>query len=314
MALRIENALWSYVMYLAKGVWPAHLAIIYPFPQHYFAAWKVILATGVLLAVTIATWKLREKRYLIVGWLWYLGMLFPVIGLVQTGTQAMADRWAYISFWGLFVAVVWGSAELFEETGAEIKASAVIATSIIAIYAAVSVVQTAYWKDNLTLYAHALEVTKQNGSVRVNLGVAYEREQRPNLAFEQYRQAAIDSPALGIAHYNLARLLDDQHQPNAAAAEYQLAIANTSVPHEIDEACVGLAVIYAEQGRPLEAIAQYSAALQANPTDAYALLGRGVLELRQGNLPAAEGDFSDPPKSLRAHDVVRLGFDPRERG
>jgi tetratricopeptide (TPR) repeat protein len=291
IGLRIENALWSYVMYIAKGVWPLHLAIIYPFPQHYFAAWRVVLAALVLLAITVATWTLRERRYLIVGWLWYLGILFPMIGLVQTGTQSMSDRWAYIASWGLFVAVVWAMADFFERARLGIKMPAVIAACAIAAYGAVSIAQTAYWKNNETLYTHALAVTKQNGSVRVNLGVDYERQQRPDLAMEQYRQAVIDTPALGIAHYNLARLLDDQHQLSAAAGEYQLAIANTSVPHEISDAYVGLAAISTEQGRPLDAITQYGAALQANPTDAYALLGRGMIELRQGSLPAAESDF-----------------------
>lgn len=291
-SLRFENAVWSYLAYILKGVWPSHLAIIYPFPQHFYAAWKMALATVFLATITLVVWRFRERRYLIVGWLWYLGVLFPVIGLIQTGTQSMADRWAYISFWGLFVAVVWGVADFAAERRLRRIALAVLAPAVLAAYACVSYVQTGYWRDGFALYSHAVAVTKDNGPVRVNLGVEYERMSRPDLALQQYRQAVVDTPNLGVAHFDLAQALDDAHNPMEAAAQYELAIANTNVPHEICDAHIGLGKIYTEMNLPGKAIEEFGAALAANPSDVYALLDRGMIEFRQGDLAGAQKDFT----------------------
>ena len=292
MGLRAENALWSYVMYIAKGIWPAHLAIIYPFPQHYYTAWQIAMAAGLLLTITGIVWRLRERRYLIVGWLWYLGVLFPVIGLVQTGTQSMADRWAYISFWGLFVATVWLIADWADSVQLPRPTLAVIAACIIGAYAARSYIQTGYWHDDFTVYTHTIDATKVNGPARVNLGIWYEQRGRPDLALQQDQQAVIDMPSLGIAHYNLARLLAGRNDSIEAIAEYQLAISNTAVPHEIAGARVGLGGLYVRMNLPSKALDEFSAALAANPNDVYALLDRGMIEFRQENLAAARSDFT----------------------
>jgi tetratricopeptide (TPR) repeat protein len=291
-ALRLENALWSYLAYVLKGVWPARLAIIYPFPQHFFPMWKIACAAIFLAGITAIVLRARRKRYLVVGWLWYLGILFPVIGLIQTGTQSMADRWAYISFWGLFVAVVWGLADWAANLHVSRVALGTLAGAVLAAYACVSYVQGGYWRDSFTLYAHAIQVTGDNGPVRVNLGVEYERLGRPDLALPQYQQAVADMPTLGVAHFNLARLLDDRHQLLQSAAEYNLAIANTGVAHEIADAHIGLGKIYAEMNLPSKAIQEFTAALAANPEAVYALLDRGMIEFSQGDLEGARKDFS----------------------
>jgi tetratricopeptide (TPR) repeat protein len=291
-ALRFENALWSYLGYVLKGLWPARLAIIYPFPQHFFAAWQIVCAAAFLAGITALVWLARDKRYLVVGWFWYLGVLFPTIGLIQTGTQSMADRWAYISFWGLFVAVVWGLADGADKLRVSRRAVGALAGAVIVAYACVAYVQNGYWRDSFTLYAHAIQVTHDNGSVRVNLGVEYERLGRPDLALQQYRQAVADTPNLGVAHFNLARMLDAKHQPIEAAAEYNLAISNTGVAHEIADAHIGLGKIYAEMNLPDKAVTEFSQALAANPEAVYALLDRGMIEFRQGNLEGARKDFS----------------------
>lgn len=289
-SLRFENALWSYLAYVSKGIWPAKLAIIYPFPQQFYPAWKVTCAGVFLLGVTALVWRARQKRYLIVGWLWYLGVLFPVIGLIQTGTQSMADRWAYISFWGLFVAIVWGLAD-FAAMCLPRARMAATAGAILVAYACVSYVQTGYWHDSIALYSHALAVTKVNGPIRVNLGTEYARIGRPDLALEEYRQAVVDMPTLGVAHYNLGRALADRQDLIEAEAQYRLAITNTGVPHEIADAYVGLGAIYVQMNLPAKAIEQFSAALSADPNDVYALLDRGMIEFRQGNLDDAGKDF-----------------------
>jgi protein O-mannosyl-transferase len=292
LSLRVENALWSYLAYILKGIWPTRLAIIYPFPQHFLPVWRLAAAGIFLVGVTALVLRARTTRYLLVGWLWYLGVLFPVIGLIQTGTQSMADRWAYISFWGLFVAVVWDLADWAAQLRIPRATLGVLAAAVLVAYGGAAYVQTGYWRDSFTLYAHAIQVTRDNGPVRVNLGVEYERLGRPDLALPQYRQAVADMPNLGVAHFNLARLLDNRQQPIEAAAQYHLAIANTGVAREIGDAHVGLGKIYAEMNLPAKATEEFTAALAANPGDVYALLDRGMIEFRQGDLEAARKDFS----------------------
>lgn len=291
-SLRLENALWSYLAYILKGIWPAGLAIIYPFPQHSYPAWKIACASIFLLGVTALVWRARSKRYLLVGWFWYLGVLFPVIGLIQTGTQSIADRWAYISFWGLFVAIVWAVADLSRKLRLPRALIAATAGAVLLAYACVAYAQTAYWHDSIALYSHALAATKANGPVRVNLGIQYEEAGRPDVAYEQYRQAVVDMPSLGIAHYDLARLLARQGQPIEAIAEYRLAISNTAVPHEIADAHVGLGAIYVGMNLTAKATEEFTAALAANPNAVYALVDRGMIEFRQGNLEIARQDFT----------------------
>src|SRR5260370_4451865 len=108
---RFKNAVFSYAVYLGKVIWPAHLAVFHPHPEHTLA-WCKVIAAGILLAgMTSLVWHFRERQYLLAGWLWYLGTMFPMIGIVQSGRQGMADRFAYIPFLGLFVAAVWFLAE-----------------------------------------------------------------------------------------------------------------------------------------------------------------------------------------------------------
>lgn len=290
-SLRFENALWSYLSYLFKGVWPAGLAIVYPFPQHSYPVWKITCAGLFLLGVTALAWRAQSRRYLLVGWLWYLGILFPVIGLIQTGTQSIADRWAYISFWGLFVAIVWALGDLVVQRGLPRAMVALTTGAVLLAYACVSYAQTAYWHDDIALYSHALAVTNRNGPVRVNLGNDYARIGRPDLALEQYRLAVSDMPTLGVAHYDLAQALVDQHDLVEAQSEYLLAISDTAVPHEIANAHVGLGAIYLEMNSPEKAIAEFTAALNADANDVYALLDRGMIEFREGNLDGAGEDF-----------------------
>src|SRR5580658_3995660 len=105
--MRVKNAIYSYLIYVEKAVWPSRLAVFYPHPEASLALWKVLGAAVILIVITAVFWYLRERRYLLVGWLWFLGTLAPVIGIVQVGRQAWADRYAYLPLWGLFVIAVW---------------------------------------------------------------------------------------------------------------------------------------------------------------------------------------------------------------
>jgi Tfp pilus assembly protein PilF len=297
-SLRFENALWSCLDYILKGIWPLRLSIIYPYPKHLFPIWMMAASAIFLAAVTAIVWRFRQQKYLLTGWLWYLGVLFPVIGLVQTGVQSMADRWAYISFLGLFVAVVWAVADSAGAVHSSRVALAAASGAILAAYACVSFVQSGYWRDGLTLYTHALQVTKDNGPVSMNLGAEYELIGRPDIAFRLYQQAALDTPSLGVAHYNFARLLDAQHRPMEAIAEYNLAITNTGVSSEIARAHTGLGKIDVDMNLPEKALEEFSAAIAADPSEVYAVIDRGMIEYQQRDLEGARQDFSHATQLL----------------
>ena len=290
ITLRVENAIWSYFMYVLKGLWPAHLAIIYPYPQYFLPIWKIAVAGTFLVGMTVFAWTLRAKPYLLVGWLWFLGMLLPVIGLIQTGTQSMADRWAYVPFLGLFVAVVWSIAEAIPDSSSR-KTLGLAGTAVLIAYGCITFVETSYWRNGFTVFSHAVNVTTANGTARVNLGSELERMGRPDLALEQYQQAVKDTPALGTAHYNLARLLAEEDREDEAITEYRLAVANTENGPELGRAHTGLgAALLAKRDRAA-AMNEFNAALGSDPRNVYALLDRGMTEYREDSLETASADF-----------------------
>jgi protein O-mannosyl-transferase len=292
LSLRIENAVWSYLAYLLKGIWPSHLAIIYPFPNRMLPWWRVATAGLVLLAITAAVCHYRERRPLLTGWLWYLGTMAPIIGIVQTGPQAMADRWAYVSFLGLFVMAVWLGAELATRIKLPRSAAIAIALSVLSAYAWVSHVQIGYWRSSYTVFSHALQVTTQSPVSENDLGSALVELGRPDLAMQHYEAAVRFLPQYSTAHYNLGILLQGQNQLNDAMREYELALEYTTARSEAAEVHNNVAVLMLQLGRPAAALAHYNAALNLYPYEVPSLTGRGSLEYKEGNLNAAEKDFS----------------------
>jgi tetratricopeptide (TPR) repeat protein len=292
LKFRTTNAICSYLGYVGKGIWPSHLAVFYPHPENSLAMWKVLVAAVVLSAITALVWRFRRKKYLLVGWLWYLGTMVPVIGIVQVGRQAMADRYAYIPFIGLFVIAVWLVADLFEFVRVSRVAAIAITLAILSGYAAASYIQIGYWGNSITLFAHALQVTTDNGIAEDNLGAALMDAGRPDLAFSHFEAAVRLVPQLSTPHYNLATVLHRQNQLDAAMHEYQLALAYTTDPTEAAQAHNNLGVLLTQKNQPTVAIAEFSAAIIANPDKQNSYLGRGSLEYQQHNLDAAFADFS----------------------
>src|SRR5579862_4565866 len=161
---RVGNAIYSYAAYLGKGIWPAGLAVFYPHPEGSLAAWKVLAAALLIVIITALAWVYREQhRYLLMGWLWYLVAMIPMIGVVQVGRQAMADRYAYLPFVGLFIAAVWGCSELFERMKLSTFAQRTVAAAALLAYASTAFLQINYWHNSYTLFSHALAVTRHNG-------------------------------------------------------------------------------------------------------------------------------------------------------
>ncbi len=167
---RIGNAIFSYVAYIGRGIWPSGLAVFYPHPEGSLTTWKVLSAGVILLVITGLVWFYRKGRpWLLSGWLWYLVAMFPMIGIVQVGRQAMADRYAYLPFVGLFLIASWGVSELLGCVKLATSTSAVIAGAVLIAYASVAILQITYWRDSYTLFSHAVDVTSRNGVAEGNL-------------------------------------------------------------------------------------------------------------------------------------------------
>jgi tetratricopeptide (TPR) repeat protein len=170
--VRLENALVAYGLYLWKMIWPARLAVLYPHAANALAIWQVVLSTLILLAVTVMVLVFREKRYLAVGWFWFLGTLVPVIGLVQVGEAAMADRYAYIPLIGIFIMIAWGLDDWAQAGEFSLLWRAVPAVCVVLALGFVTFRQIGTWESEYTLWAHAVEVTEGNPYAHAVLGKA----------------------------------------------------------------------------------------------------------------------------------------------
>jgi len=291
MKLREKNAIYSYAVYLLKGIWPSRLAAFYPHPEDSLVLWKVVGAALVLAAITGVIWHYRERRYLLFGWLWYLVTMLPMIGLTQAGRQAMADRYAYIPFLGLFLMAVWLGSELAARIPSSKWLLSVITLLAFCGYAWVSRTQIGYWRDSYTLFSHTLQVTRRNAIAENNLGEALVEMGRPDLAMPRFEKAVDYEPRSSQAHYNLATMLQKQKRFDEAMREYRLALTYTSNADEAVRTHNNLGTLLLLVGRQTEALSEYNAALGINPNEPNSLLGRGYVEYGQKTLAPAHRDL-----------------------
>jgi protein O-mannosyl-transferase len=260
---RLANALLAYARYVGLALWPHDLAVFYPFDLARFSAWHIVLSAIFLLVVSVAAILLgRRYRYLPVGWLWFLGMMVPVIGLVQVGGQALADRYTYIPFIGLFIIVAWGLPQLVAGWKYYRPALACAAAAALVSMALATHRQLSFWHDDVTLFSHAVEVTKDNAIMFNCLAAADNELHRyddaivaANGALRTYPNYAEAWDNLGTAQQALGRI------PEAADA-YKRAVDYG--PNEPDYR-LDLANALARQGRISEALRQYRAALAQRP-------------------------------------------------
>src|SRR5207302_3984719 len=190
LALRLSNALVSYAKYVLRAFWPNDLAVFYPFPGAGFPAWQIIGAVLLLIGITaFCLFQRKVRPYLIVGWLWFLGTLVPVIGLVQVGGQTMADRYFYIPSIGLFIALVFGLADLAERRRVASWVSAAIANLVILVLATLTNAQIHRWSDSFALFKHTLAVTPPNAAIENVLGFALQRSGRLDEATAHFEKA-----------------------------------------------------------------------------------------------------------------------------
>jgi tetratricopeptide (TPR) repeat protein len=272
LPMRIGNAIVSYAEYMRLMIWPSGLAAFYPYPE--FPSPGIIALSAIILAaITAAVIRYRTSHpYLLVGWLWYLGTLVPVIGLVQVGNQAMADRYTYIPLIGLFVIVAWGAHDVIAQRALPKWVMPAAATAVLLAFAVVTGRQVTYWRDSTTLWTHALSVTSDNYVAHNNLGRELTEAGRIDQAVAQYDSALAIKPQYATARTNRGVALAKQGKYDDAIAIYKGAIA---IKPDLPEAHINLGAAFASQGRNDEAIEEYRTAIRLNPNlaDAHADLG-----------------------------------------
>jgi len=289
---RFKNAIFSYLAYLGKAIWPVRLAPFYPHPKNTLAWTTVILAGLALAAITFLVWRFRRRKYLVMGWLWYLGTMFPMIGFVQTGRQGMADRFMQIPMMGLLVAVVWLIGDLAAEQHWQKEIAVALFLLAVAPFTAVTIKQIGYWHDSYTLFARTLEVTRDNGLAENNFGVALMERGETQLAAQHFVAAVRFSPDLASGHYNLAVLLQKQNQLDNAEREYRAALALSSDQTEIVQSHNNLGILYMGEQKYSAALIELNAAIALDPLQQNSYIARGTIELQTTNLDAAISDFT----------------------
>jgi len=218
---RIANVLVSHINYIGKMFWPSSLSVLYPY-QEYLAYWQIAGAFILLISISLLGIKALQRRpWFTVGWLWYVGTLVPVIGLVQIGTQAMADRYTYIPLTGLFIIIAWGVPELMSNWYYKTKGLAIISAAVFLILMRTSSIQVSYWENSISLYEHAINVTSDNYIIHNNLGFALTARGKWGDAIKNYQEALKINPDFETANLNLGIALLAQGKLDKCIEYYQ---------------------------------------------------------------------------------------------
>lgn len=245
--VRVQNALFSYVRYLGKTLWPINLAVFYPYPDQ-FPVWRAVVCGLLLLAISgLVVGAARRRPYLLFGWFWFLGVLVPFVGLLQAGEQAMADRFAYVPVIGLFLLLAWGTEELTHCWRNQRLVLPAAAVAVLVCCAVLSRRQTGYWQDSITLFSHAMAVTDDNARAHSNLGLALAVQGRTEEAIQQLLEAIRLNPDHAIAHWAVGSGRAQQGRFDEAIQQYETAL---SLKPDFPEALNNLAWLRATHPDP----------------------------------------------------------------
>lgn len=290
LSVRLANALVSYSAYIKNTFFPFYLGILYPHPGDGLPLWKPVLSAGLLTAITVlCIWHaLRGKRYCITGWLWFLGGLFPVIGLFQAGGQSMADRFCYTPIIGLFIIIVWSIADLtprFKRGNALVWAGFIIIVTLLGLRTGF---QTGLWRDSSTIFEHTLAITNDNFLIHANLGAYHLEQGNIDCAIEHFNKSIEIHPYQEDVHYYLGQALSKKGMTAEAIAQCR-GILNDNPNFALGYINLGNTLF--DQGKMDEARMEYQKALQVKPDLARAYFGLGKVSYAQENLDDAISMF-----------------------
>lgn len=264
LPLRLGNAVVSYVDYLRQMFWPSDLAILYPWEAARLGGSRIVLSIVLLAGISAAIFILRRHRYLVTGWLWYLVMLGPVIGILQVGNQSRADRYTYLPQIGLYLLLTWGAVDLSARWNRRRVLLSSLSVVIVIFLIRSARTQVSYWQNSETLWSHALACTTDNVMAEENLGEAIFKQGRTDEAIGHFKRALQIEPNLATSHASLGAALLRKGQWNDALAHLRRAL-------EIDPkqapAHSSLGVALLEMGRPDESLAHLRKALEIDPND-----------------------------------------------
>jgi tetratricopeptide (TPR) repeat protein len=312
LTTRIANALVSYVSYIGKMIWPQDLAVYYPHPAT-VPTWQAA-GSGLLLICLSSLFILaaRKRPYLAVGWLWYLGTLVPVIGLVQVGSQAMADRYTYLPLVGLFIAIAWGVPSLFAGWHHRQSILAIAATILLVSFTVCTWLQLRHWQNSITLFQHTVHVTTNNHFAHNNLGVALAHNGRLDEAISHYSEALRLKSDASEVHINLANVLAAQGSVDEAIKHYFEALR---LEPDYDKAHNNLGNALAGKGKVEEAMNHYSEAIRINPDYAGAHYNLGNALAERGNVDEAINHYNEAlriwPDWAGAHNNLGVALEKR---
>jgi tetratricopeptide (TPR) repeat protein len=264
MSWRLENAIVSYAVYIRNLIWPSSLAFLYPWPLHALPSWKVAGAALLVIVATVVVWKQSEERpWLMAGWLWFLGTLIPVIGIVQVGSQARADRYCYIPLIGLLVVAVWSGAEILQRASWSSKLQPAMVIVIAA--SLVSRRQMEYWQSDYNLWLHTWRVTTDNYLAADKVGVALQGQGRYQEALPYFEKALQINAADPLANFNVGADLHSRGRLRDALPFYRITAKQDTDPLLRADAFENLGAAYQQLGDLPAARESYSTALQYDP-------------------------------------------------
>ena len=287
ISVRLENAVIEYVRYLASTLWPSNLAVLYPYPLENVPAWQTISALAVLLAISAFVIVARKQRYLAVGWFWFLGTMVPMIGLVQVGSAARADRYMYLPAIGLFLLAVWGVSNVAQERRISDVWLGVSSVIVLILLGALTIRQVSYWRDSETLWKHTLEATRNNAIAEGNLGSALISLGRADEAAEHFRRALAIDPENSLAQVFVGIDEGKHGNPLAAVEHFKMALQRPIQMDLAELAYSNLGTAYRNLHDYAQARQCFEVALRINPTDSAAAIGMGLVAQHEKNLPEA---------------------------
>jgi tetratricopeptide (TPR) repeat protein len=289
--IHLGNAAISYVKYLGKAFWPVNLAPVYPHPELAISVWAAALSAFVIVALTILAVIFRQRRPFFVGWFWFLGTLVPMIGLVQVGVQAMADRYAYIPLLGIFVIVCWGIADLINLSHIPLAVSAVGTAAILLTLGVALHRQVGFWRDNVTLWTHTLAITEGNYLAEDSLATALIDQGRMEEALPHLQRARFLRPDDPLAALNIASYEQVHGNYQAALEGYARVPRFTKIPYLVAMARVNSGYSHYSLKQYDRAKQDFETTLQQQPLNSMAYRGLGLVAQRMGDIPQAAKDY-----------------------